>query len=405
MKDAASTRGSSGAPGLRIAVVGASSGPVCGVRDYARVTAEALSSHGARVTTLWWERDESWGFRRTAAEARAWLDAVDEAVDRDKPEWILWHYSVFTWGGRGIPYLAPMVARRLARTEVPVLAVLHEFAFPFGEGGLGGTVWALAHRAALVPVLRGTTAVIVTTEDRALWLRSRRWLPLRPVSFLPVCSNLPVVPTQSRLEDVLSVGVFGFAAGCSLVEEVTAALTHLRDAGLKARLVLVGAPGSAGPDADAWRNAASSRGFDSLAFTGVLGPDELARALASVDVALLADRAGPMSRKTTLAAALALGRPVVAVDGPKRWGLLANERAVVLAQPTSKGISTALEPLLRNEGARRKQGERGKAFYSRWMTPERLASEMLAFLAAIGGRSDSTGEHIGPFRRRRALIT
>jgi glycosyltransferase involved in cell wall biosynthesis len=384
-------------PGFRIALVGASSAPICGVRDHVRVIAEALTAQGAQVETLWWERDESWGLRRLRAEARRWLAAIDETVRCERPDWIIWHYSVFAWGVRGIPFLAPAVARRLARTRVPLLVVLHEFTFPFGDAGIRGRVWALAHRAALVPVWRASAGAIVTTEERGRWLRSRRWLPRRPVLFLPVCSNLPASEAPARPRGGPRVGVFGFATDAALADEVVAAVAVLRARGLEVRLELIGAPGAANTAADTWRTAAARHGFDSLAFTDILKPLELTRALSAVDLVLLADSAGPMSRKTTLAAALALAKPVVAIDGPKRWERLVEAKAVVLTRPTVEALATALERLLRDEAFRKRLGQHGAAFYRRWMAPERLASETLALLGSIAG-SDPAVEPVGRSR-------
>jgi glycosyltransferase involved in cell wall biosynthesis len=365
----------------RVIVVGASSSQICGVRDYARVTAEAMVVEGASVTTLWWERDLSWGRRRTIAEARRWLADVAEAVERQRPDWILWHYSVFTWGLWGIPFLSLMAARRLARTGVPLLTVLHEFAFPFGDGGLRGLGWAIAHRVTLLPVWRACARAIVTTEERAQWLKSRRWLPTRPVSFLPVCSNLPAVLPDNRSKDGLSIGVFGFQADRSLAERVVGALARLHDDGLATRLVLVGAPGDEGPAADAWLRAAANCGFEPLSFTGILPAPEIARAVASVDVIVFADSSGSMSRKTTLAAALALAKPVVAMDGPGRWRHLVEANAVVVARPNADEIAAALRPLLLDEVNRDAQGTRGRNFYRRWMAPDVLARASLDFIA------------------------
>jgi glycosyltransferase involved in cell wall biosynthesis len=378
----------------RIALVGASSAPICGVRDHVRVIAQALSAQGARVETLWWERDESWGLRRTRMEASGWLGAVDQAVRREQPDWIVWHYSVFTWGVRGIPFLVPAVARRLARTGVRLLVVLHEVALPFGDAGIRGPVWALTHRAALVPVWRAAAGAIVTTEERARWLRSRRWLPRRPVSFLPVCSNLPLGETPGRARGGRRVGVFGFAADPALADTIVAAAAALRERGLEARLELIGAPGAASAAADMWRAAAARHRFGSLAFTDVLEPLELAAALEAVDVLVSADRAGPMSRKGTLAAALALAKPVVAIDGPKRWEELVEARAVVLAQPNAVALATVLERLLRDRAAAKRLGEGGATFYRRWMSPERIASETLALLRSIGASATAV-ERVG----------
>jgi glycosyltransferase involved in cell wall biosynthesis len=378
----------------RIALVGGSSGPICGVRDHVRVVGEALVAQGAQVETLWWERDETWGSRRTRAEAMRWLDEVEAAVRCKRPDWIIWHYSVFTWGRHGIPFLAPMVARRLARPRVPLLVVLHEFAFPFAEAGIRGAVWALAHRAALAPVWRASVGAIVNTEERARWLRSRRWLPRRPVLFLPVCSNLPASEVSGRARGRSRVGVFGFATDGALADTVVAAVAALRARGLEAHLSLIGAPGTASAAADTWRTAAARHGFESLVLTDLLEPLELTAALNAVDVVLFADHAGPMSRKGTLAAALALAKPVVAVDGPKRWEQLVEAKAVVLAQPTVESLATVLERLLRDETARKRLGQRGAAFYRRWMSPARLASETLALLASIAG-SEPTPEAVG----------
>jgi glycosyltransferase involved in cell wall biosynthesis len=364
----------------RVIVVGASSSQICGVREYALVTAEAMVAEGASVTTLWWERDLSWGRRRTIAEARRWLTAVAEAVERQRPDWILWHYSVFTWGLVGIPFLSLMAAHRLARTRVPLLIVLHEFAFPFGDGGLRGLGWAIAHRVTFPSVWRACARAIVTTEERAQWLKSRRWLPSRPISFLPVCSNLPAVRPDNRPRDDLSIGVFGFQADRRLAELVVGALARLRDDGLATRLVLVGAPGAEGPAADAWLRAAANCGFESLFFTGILPAPDVARALASVDVMVFADSSGSMSRKTTLAAALALAKPVVATDGPGCWRRLVEANAVVVARPNASEIAAALRPLLLDEVNRNAQGARGRNFYRRWMAPDVLARASLDFV-------------------------
>jgi glycosyltransferase involved in cell wall biosynthesis len=366
---------------VRLLIVGASSAQICGVRDYARVTEDALRAEGASTRFLWWERDAAWSPREAVARAKRWLDEVDRAVEEERPDWIVWHYSVFTWGFGGIPVLARLIARRLARTGVPVLGVLHEFAFPFGAGGTRGTAWAVAQRLALRPVIRACARVTVTTEERAEWLRARRWLPQRPVSFLPVCSNLPAVSSADAPAENLRVGVFGFADDRESADTVVGALAQLGDRGLRAQLVLVGAPGRESAAATTWRNAAAHEGGEPVSFTGVLSPTELARELAALDLVVFVDGSGPSSRKTTLAACLALGRPVVAVDGPGRWERLVESGAVVVAPRSPEQLAAALEPLLQQAEGREAQGRRGERFYREWMAPEVLSRATLRFLA------------------------
>ena len=75
-------------------------------------------------------------------------------------------------------------------------------------------LWAVTQRVALLEMLRAVDAVVVTTEERRRWLRSRRWLPRRPVAFAPVFSNLPpprvssAASAQAGTPAVL--GMFGY---------------------------------------------------------------------------------------------------------------------------------------------------------------------------------------------------
>src|SRR4051794_11175781 len=124
--------------------VGVSSQHPCGVHDYARVLAEALAARGAGVATVWRDRR-----RQSRGD---WLAAIEEEARRTRPDWILWHYSVFEYGGHGIPYDAPVIARRLRWLGPRLALVVHEFALPFGRRGVRGLVHATSQRAVLRPV-------------------------------------------------------------------------------------------------------------------------------------------------------------------------------------------------------------------------------------------------------------
>lgn len=370
----------------RLLAMGASSSRVCGVRDYASVLHAALESRGVEVTTCWWERDAGWGLARSVRELRRWLQEAVFPRPHPPPDRVLWHYSVFTYGHRGIPVLAPLLARSLTRVGAPVVALLHEMAYSFGGRGWRGTTLALTQRAALAGLMRSAAGAIATTEERARWLQERSWLPRRPVAFVPVCPGIPPAAPRPALNGSRcpSIGVFGFGAEGFAPEPVASALARLRGWGLPARLVLVGSPGGESPQASAWSRAAAEAGCaDALDFTGTLDPDALAEAIAGLGVLVMPDRGGPSPRKTTMAAALAHGTPVVAFDGPHRWEPLVREGAVVLSPPVGDALAERLEPLLRDGQLRSLQGERGAAFYSRRMAPGAVAEEVLRFLQSV----------------------
>jgi glycosyltransferase involved in cell wall biosynthesis len=270
----------------------------------------------------------------------------------------------------------------LRRARRPVVTVLHEFAFPWRYRGWRGDVWAISQRTLLIDVMRASQATMVTEELRAQWLASRAWLPKRPVVVAPVFSNLPPPLNGSRPHRTRRViGMFGYsyeAAGVSLVLD---AVSALRMRGIDFELLLLGAPGRSSAAGERWIGAAGARGVgDSLSFSGALPVQILSDELAACDLVLFADPAGPSSRKTTLAASLASGRPVVAIDGHRRWSELVRSQAACVVAPTPDALADAIGELLADEGRREALGARGREFAAHEMTAASSAEAVKALL-------------------------
>jgi glycosyltransferase involved in cell wall biosynthesis len=328
----------------------------CGVRDYARVVGRALKDAGASVDTEWLDLEPGGGPRQLRRRTARWLDDVERRIDGRRYDWLAWHYSVFSYGHAGIPLVARPTARRLAATGVPVVGVLHELAYPFHRSGARGLAFAVTQRVALRSVVRS--------------------LPRRPTIALPVCANVAGGRRREQRRARPVVGIVGFASESYLVDPVVAAI-----AVAAADLLLIGAPGPESAQAERWREASRFAGVaDRVSFTGVLDAERYADAIASVDAVVFPDEDGPSSRKGTLAAALAAGRPVVAFDGPDAWRLAVDEDAVALIAPDAGALARALAGLLRDDELRRAQGGRAAAFYEREQSPDVLARRMLTFL-------------------------
>jgi glycosyltransferase involved in cell wall biosynthesis len=359
---------------MRIIVAGASRSAICGGRDYAATLEPYLRAGGTEVQTVWWDRH----LDPSPAE---WIERIRAtAASGTRPAVILWHYSPFTYGTHGLPLLVPRLLRAFRSTGIPLVPVFHELAYRLDLRGARGRVHGLTQRAALVPILRAASGAIVTTEDREAWLTSRRWLPSVPVAFIPVPSNVPRTGLADHTPNgTVRVGVFGFRSDGHVREVVTEAVPRSSD---RARLVLVGAPGPDSPQADLWRAAATASGCP-LEFTGVLEPAALSAALAGLDIVVFPSSAGPTGRKGTLAAALAHGRPVVALDGPERWSKLVEEQAVVLAAHDAGDLAAALAQLAESPELRANQGDQGEDFYRRHQSPEIVAERVLAFARRV----------------------
>jgi len=377
-------------PPLRTAVVGVSASATCGVRDHAVLLAEALSHENVSCSLHWlWRNQRS--FRGARSEVRSWTRRLAAELDRSQPEVVLMHYSVFTCSYRGIPlFVGPMLSA-LRGAGTPVVAVLHEFAYPWERHGLRGKVWAVTQRARLIGVMRASAAVVVTADSRAEWLTSRSWLPQRRVVVAPVFSNLPPPNARSRPDHARQVvGLFGYSYEGAAVSLVLETVRLLEDRGVRVQLTLLGAPGRSSAAADAWREVARMRGVaHALSFSGTLSAQDLSDALAACDVLLSADPSGPTSRKTTLAASLASGRAVVALDGPSTWPELLQSEAALVVRPTATALADAVAGLLEDEGLREALGARGRAFAQRTMAVERSAEVVAGLLEDVVGAGAS----------------
>lgn len=371
---------------MKLAVVGASLGQACGVRDHATLLADALERDGIACSLHWLARDAQ-TLRASRAQDRTWMRALAAELRNDRPDAVLLHYSVFAYSYRGVPLFVRPLLATLRGARVPLVAFGHELAFPWGRGGWRGTLWAVTQRALLVELVRACAALILTADFRVRWLDSRRWLSRRPIALAPVFSNLPPpVAARGALRERARIGLFGYSYHPRAIALVLDALALLRDRGLEPELALLGAPGRHSHAAEQWLAAACRHGIErALSFSGVLPAQELSDALADCEILLFADTPGPTSRKTTLAASLASGRPLVAVDGPDCWSELRTANAVRVAARTAGALADALDALLADEPARAALGARGRAFAEQRMTVASVAAVVSAVLGGVLG--------------------
>jgi glycosyltransferase involved in cell wall biosynthesis len=374
----------SSARGLRVAVVGVSVSTVCGVRDHATLLAEGLGRENVTHSAHWLRRGGG-SLHEARSEFRAWTGELASELGGSRPDAVLMHYSVFSYSHRGFPIFVRPVTSTLRDLHIPVVMVLHEFAYSWQLGGWRGKLWALSQRAALIDVMRASAGALVTTDFRAEWLGSRPWLPRRPVVFAPVFSNLPA-PQLRRPPDrgVPVVGLFGYAYEGAEAATVLDAVSELAARDVEVNLMLLGTPGRSSSAGEAWMQAARARGIaDAVSFSGILSAQDLSDALAACDVLLSPFMSGPSSRKGTLAASLASGRPVIALDGPRGWSELTQSDALTVVAPTPQALAEAIDALLADPQAREEAGARGRAFAEQRMGVARTVEAVRSLLGEI----------------------
>lgn len=372
----------------RIVVAGLSPVGTCGVRDHAGRLTDALHESGAQVSTVWVDHgDEPLAPVRLAA-------MLGRACRQTGAEVVLLHYSVFAYSWRGIPVAVPALALGLRRLGVPVVLFAHEFAYPWGKRGWRGAILSLTQRLAFAPLVAASAAIIVTTEGRATWVRGRRWLPRRQLASAPVFANVSApAPDEATRAVPGRVGVFSFGAEGLLIEVVVEAVAEVHRSDPDTHLRLIGSPGPDSPAGRRLRQLADRVGCP-VSFSGLVGEEQLSHELSSCDVIFHTDPAGPTSRKTTLAAALSHGRPVLAFDGPHRWQELADAGAVELV-PADARVAAALEALLQDPPRKAALAQRACEFAAARLSPKHTASTVLGTIRSL---TDERGN-----RRRSSL--
>ena len=369
------------------------------VRDYGSLLDAELRSRGIAVTSHWFEND---GDRLTAVlGASARLVGLGLTLPRTSS--VIWHYSPVSYGFRGLPIFGVLVGVALRARRCRVVSVLHELAYAYRPDIDRRRAWvkAFVQELALRVVLAGSAEIVVTTDLRGEDVRRRA----RPGAGLRVIPVFPTIPVRraGRPSDAAGrpfvIGVPGYAGDGVRPDILLEALNLLGLAG-EVRVVLLGAPGPGSADGRRWSQLAIEHGCaDCLEFTGVVDPEELSRRFAESVVVVLVNEEGPSGRKTTLAAALAHGLPVVSLDGYNRWDEVIEAGALQVVPADASALASALAALRDSPTARAALGMRGAAFADAHMSL-RVAADAFVGLLADPPASACRGERSGQDSRR-----
>lgn len=352
------------------------------MRDYGDLLAEELGRRGMEARAEWLPND---GVVLGDALGAS-MKYLRVAAGMARGSVVIWNYSPFVYAYRGVPLPGVLFGIVLRARRIPVITVLHELAYPWGRRGLPGRVFAITQRTALLPVLAGSAAVVVTTEQRAASVRRRRWLGRRtaPVA-IPVFSTVgETAPPIEREPAECRIGVIGYGSDGAQPELLCAAVRRLGSLD-GVRIVLLGAPGPDSREGKEWIRAAAAASLeDAIEFTGEqVSIPELSASFAACDVITLVDEEGPSSRRTMLAAAFAHGRATIATDGPNRWDGPIEEAAMLVVAADPVELGHALQRILDDPSERSSMGERASEFYQREMSLRNTADVMSALIAQV----------------------
>jgi glycosyltransferase involved in cell wall biosynthesis len=304
------------------------------------------------------------GYQATALAA---LDRALDASPAPRRLFVQWVPHGYGYKSLNVPFC--LWVRRRARRGDSVDLMVHEPFLPFARSRPRQSLGAIVHRAMLAILLSAAGRVWVSTSS--FLPEVRRFGPRRPIPYawLPVPSPIAsdrdaagVAALRAELPPGrLLVGYFGAAnrliAGC-----LSDALEAIRSQCPDVRFVLVGT----GTDLFARRLADTRPALaSSVVASGPRHSAEVSRLIQCCDLFVQPYPDGVSTRRTTLMALLAHGRPIVTNAGPRTEAFWGESRALALV-PSDKGaeLAGAAVALVGDPAARLRLSEQGRALYN-----------------------------------------
>lgn len=355
-----------------------------GVADYTGAMARALARQGVRVT-VWcpgpaaeWD-DESVHVRSVPKLfSPSALRAVAGALRATSNSILLVQYVPSALGYRGLNLAFPLWLRS-RRRDMPVQVMFHEPYFYFG--------WQRPWRNVLAIVQRIMAAISLDAASVA-WASTPAWIPLlnglridpdhAGARWLPVPSTISVAASSSK-PSASGAGVIGHFGtyGEHSSRVLRPAIAAILERSPEVRIRLIGRGG----DAFIARNRELAVHGDRLTATGEVSSSDVSIEIQGCNVMLQPYLDGVTTRRTSIMAALAHGRPVVTNRGPLTESLWEHCGCIALtADASASNLAGAALSLVRDESRCTTMGNVALEFYEATFSIERAVETFLTSL-------------------------
>ncbi len=402
----------------------------CGVGDYTALLARHLARRGVDVTVMTAPEPglraahadgdgvtvrrlvASWGWTSLpllcAVAAQGRFDVVHVQYQNEMY-------------GRSAAIAALPAALRLLRPRLPVVVTVHDYGTPWPRRLRVRAIAGPYGKAWFAVMLWASRRVVLTNEQderRFTRQRLRYTVPASRYAVVPVGSNLPPVadaacaeaaaqdlgasdgeaastrsagvqptpdhvpgPARSRrsleqgqrpgTDEAITLGYFGFVNPAKGVDTLVEAFRLARRRRPSLRLLLVCALRSDEPYHETIRRLIEEPELrDAVTVTGELPDAEAASALSRCDVVALPFREGVSLRRTTLAAALALGRAVISTRSEAPPAALREGQDLLLVPPAdAQALADAIVALADDPARRAELGRHARAAAEQFAWP------------------------------------
>lgn len=289
-------------------------------------------------------------------ETRYTPDGLGGLLCGAEPAWVLLQYNPFRYGRSGFaPRLLRDVARLRHRWCAPLAVMVHEAWIDMTDAK--STLIGLWQHAQLGALLRVADAVMTSTQALADEIgRGAVHVPVA-ANITPVATSRTAARDRLGLDGRLAIALFGRDHPARKLDYAEVAIGALAEAHGANRLAVLNLGAGATP-------LRVPAGID-VHSPGELPADELSRHLWASDVVLLPLADGLSTRRTTMMAALAHGRPVLGLAGQNTDAMLTDEAGAVALTPVGDpaAFSRAAVELTNDPLRMRELGDAGRRLY------------------------------------------
>lgn len=327
------------------------------IDQYSRRLVDALATSGVRA------RYEPGGLSRVATGGQ------------NHPDWVALQYNPFRYGRAGFAPTLLSDALALKRAAVPLVVMVHEAWVKMADWRL--TLMGLWQRLQLRGLIRLADATTTSTEALAHEIGAGS-------VHVPVAANVAPVGvsrTEARdllgLDDLLTVTLFGRAHPSRALDYAENAIAALAESRGSEKLAVL----NLGADAPMPKLPSGIR----LISPGRQDERQLSLGLTASDVVLLPFVDGVSTRRGTVMAALAHGRPIAGLTGENTDSILAGNPDAIMLTPVGDptAFARAVIDLASDPERRAALGEAGRRLYeSRFDWPV-LARNVIGVLDSI----------------------
>jgi len=293
-----------------------------------------------------------------------------------EPPWILLQYNPFRYGRAGIaPGLVREASRLRRRCRAPLAVMVHEAWVEMSDPR--STLVGACQRAQLRALLALADGVMTSTQALAGELGARAVHVPVATNVTPLATTPALARARLGIADRLVLSLFGRANPSRALDHARRAIAAVARRHGAGRVVVLNL-GAGAPALDV------PAGVE-VRSPGHLDDAELSRWLWASDLVLLPFTDGASTRRTTLMAALAHGRPVVALRGRSTDSVLTAHADALVLTPAGdpEGFVRATVEMAGDAERRVAVGAAGRRLYEARFDWPVLARKVAGVLAGL----------------------